>query len=111
MSPADLEHNPFFVLALPITATRMEVERTGQKLLAQLAIGAKSAKTYETPFGRFERDENAVRAALAALRDPEQRVLHELWGEGPPPDAAPGPAPPWRRSLRSIGWRAPDQAE
>ena len=120
MTPADLEHNPFFVLGVPISATRLEVERAGQKLLGLLAIGAESAKRYETPFGTFERDESKVRSALSTLRDPEQRVLHELWCEGPNREAEPSlvhrasHAPPaWRNALRSIGWgaRVPGNSE
>ncbi|HEX6765440.1 MAG TPA: hypothetical protein VF103_08185, partial [Polyangiaceae bacterium] len=72
MKREDLEDNPFLVLAVPPGALRLEVERAGQKLLAQLAVGASAALTYETPFGPKPRDETKVRLALATLRDPEK---------------------------------------
>jgi len=108
MTRAELEANPFFVLALPVTASRAEVERTGQKLLAQLAIQADSAKTYETPFGRSPRNEDKVRAALNALRQPEERLRHELWAGVTLGQATPALDPaPFAAAFVSIGWRGP----
>jgi hypothetical protein len=75
--------NPFFVLAVPIEASRQEVERAGQKLLAELAVGRESAKTYRTPLGPATRTEGGVRSALAELRDPERRLEHEAWASAP----------------------------
>jgi hypothetical protein len=106
MNRASLERNPFFVLELPATATRLEVERAGQKLLGQLAIGSASAQSYATPFGAMPRDESAVRTALAALRDPERRVLHELWAQTLESEPA-SEASAWREAFDSIGWRGP----
>ena len=104
----ELADNPFFVLEIDPSATRMEVERSGQKLLAQLAIGVGAAKSYPTPFGKRERDESAVRAALSALRDPEKRALYELWYvEEAGSEEATVPLRPWPHALRSIGWRGP----
>jgi len=105
MNDDELANNPFLVLELSAAATRIEVERAGQKLLAQLAIGVSAVKRYRTPFGFRERDESKVRIALSALRDPEQRALYELWlsdavGER---QAMPG----WSEAFPSIGWRAP----
>jgi len=107
MSGQKFEQNPFYVLGVPASATRMEVERAGQKLLAQLAIGAASAKRYRSPLGEHERDENSVRSALALLRDPEQRAACELWLE--PDELGPAPAPPapWVSAFASFGWNAP----
>ena len=107
MSPHELAENPFFVLEITPSATRMEVERAGQKLLAQLAIGVASVKSYGTPFGPQARDESQVRSALSLLRDPEKRALYELWycdGAGSEPSA---PLTSWPGALRSIGWRGP----
>jgi hypothetical protein len=106
MKRKSLEENPFLVLGIPTTATRMEVERAGQKLLAQLAVQSASAKTYASPFGPRERDETKVRTALAALRDPEQRALHEIWATLVTGNE---PARPfvWTGALASVGWRAP----
>jgi len=107
MNRAELAENPFFVLEVPTSATRMEVERAGQKLLAQLAIGVVSVQRYETPFGEAERDESLVRSALSALRDPEQRAIFELWAMDSPGEAESHALPAWPRALESIGWRGP----
>jgi hypothetical protein len=113
MNRRKLEDNPFFVLEVSPEATRMDVERAGQKLLAQLAIQVASAKTYRTPLGIAERDEAKVRTALAALRNPEERVLFESWvdparvPEAASAPAAPGDLPPFEAALPSIGWRGP----
>ena len=106
MKRETLEENPFLVLGIEATASRMEIERAGQKLLAQLAIDSASAKTYSTPFGNRSRDEAKVRTALAALRDPEQRVLHELWAQALT-DGETVELPRWREALESVGWRPP----
>jgi hypothetical protein len=101
----ELEQNPFWVLGLDAKATRLEVERAGQKLLAQLGIGAAAAWGYSTPWGPRPRDEAAVRTALAALRDPMTRALAELWIDV---QAATRPAPAaFEGALRSVGWRPP----
>lgn len=89
-----MSENPFFVLGVPTTASRQEVERAAQKLLAQLSMGVKSAATLATPQGPRPRTEDDVRAAAAALRDPEARLIHELLAEPLPPlPAEGGPAP------------------
>lgn len=80
--------NPFFVLELPALASRAEVERAGQKLLDMLAVGIARAAIYRTPLGARARTPELVRSAMAALRDPERRVVHELWYL----DDAPAPA-------------------
>jgi hypothetical protein len=109
MSDANpLLDNPFLVLGILPNATRIEVERAGQKLLAQLAVQVASAKTYATPHGPRARDEDRVRAALAALRDPGLRVMHELWlTESAGPSAEVPSLPAWSEAWRSMGWRTP----
>ncbi|MBM4280318.1 MAG: hypothetical protein FJ137_06015 [Deltaproteobacteria bacterium] len=74
-----LRDNPFFVLALPVTATALEVERQGRKWLAMLELDLPSARTYATPLGRRLRTPDAVRAAMRALNDPAQRPTFEPW--------------------------------
>ena len=74
--------NPFFVLAVAPSAAVADVERQGQRLLAELAAGLEGARRYETPFGAHERTPEAVRAALAELRDPARRLGHEWWARG-----------------------------
>jgi hypothetical protein len=76
--------NPFFVLGIGIEASRIEVERAGQRLLGLLAIGSESARCYHTPFGPAMRDEDSVRQAMAQLRDPGERVVHELLADVAP---------------------------
>lgn len=116
--------NPFHVLGLPKSATRAEVEREGQKLLGMLELGLSSARTYATPVGPGERDATLVRHAMAELRDPDRRLLHELWAwsssvaEASPTTSTP-PAPSsaarpvvrrWPDALRVLGFgrgRAP----
>ncbi|HTR54952.1 MAG TPA: hypothetical protein VMJ10_29905 [Kofleriaceae bacterium] len=90
-----LAENPFFVLGLSPDASRLELEREAQKLLGMLELGFAAAKTYQTPLGPRPRTAELVRAAVAALRDPYQRLLAELWARHAPPprEAAPAPEP------------------
>lgn len=78
-----LRDNAFYVLEVPITASRHDVERQGQKLLGMLELGLSSASRYPTPVGVGERDADKVRGALARLRDPDKRLEEELWGRLP----------------------------
>jgi hypothetical protein len=75
--------NPFLVLAVAPSASAAEIERQGQRLLAELAAGLDGARRYETPFGMRERTPELVRAAIAELRDPARRLGHEWWARGP----------------------------
>jgi hypothetical protein len=93
--------NPFFVLGVEIEASRIEVERAGHRLLGLLAIGSASARRYETPFGSAVRDEDSVRQAMALLRDPGERVVHELLA-----DVAPGALRAEERATPDAGERA-----
>ena len=106
-----LVDNPFFVLGLAADASRIEIEREAQKLLGMLELGFGEAASYATPLGPRPRTAEAVRAAVAALRDPYQRLVAELWARHAPPmrTAAPSPhdEPPAETiSLRqALGWR------
>ncbi|HFE46882.1 MAG TPA: hypothetical protein ENJ18_15550 [Nannocystis exedens] len=80
-APDRFADNPFFVLGVSTEGTRAEIEREGTKLLGMLELGLRSAATYETPLGPRRRTQEAVRAALAELRIPERRLLHELWAK------------------------------
>ena len=105
-----LADNPFFVLGLSPEASRIEVEREAQKLLGMLELGFTDAATYATPLGPRPRTHELVRAAVAALRDPYQRLVAELWARHAPQHrAAPLPppaAPKTREGLRrALGWR------
>jgi hypothetical protein len=102
------QENPFYVLGLPPDASRSDIERTAQKLLAELAIGRDGARTYSTPLGPMERTEERVRMAVAELRDPRKRLSYEIWAEtptsAPPPDDA--STTPWAECMRALGFRS-----
>ena len=74
--------NPFLVLAVAPSASAAEIERQGQRLLAELAAGLDGARRYETPLGMRERTSELVRSAIAELRDPARRLGHEWWARG-----------------------------
>jgi hypothetical protein len=104
--------NPFFVLGLSPDASRIELEREAQKLLGMLELGFSGAQTYATPLGPRARTAEMVRAAVAALRDPYQRLVAELWARHAPPlretmpptnDVDVDEQPPVLR--RDLGWR------
>jgi hypothetical protein len=102
--------NPFFVLGLAPEASRIEVEREAQKLLGMLELGFADAGTYATPLGPRPRTDEMVRAAVAALRDPYQRLVAELWARHAPPPrpeppARPAPPPTHEGLRRTLGWR------
>lgn len=78
--------NPLLVLELGPDASRAEIERAGQKLLAMLELGLRSAALYPTPLGPRARTPESVRAAMAELRDPDRRIVHELWVGAPAAD-------------------------
>jgi hypothetical protein len=65
--------NPYFILELDPDASPLEIERQGKKLLALLEVGAAKGRSYESPFGSFDRDATMVREAVAALRDARRR--------------------------------------
>ena len=104
-----LDDNPFFVLGLAPDVSRIELEREAQKLLGMLELGFAEAHTYQTPVGPMPRTPEAVRAAVAALRDPYKRLVAELWARHAPPPrlGAPAAAPgaPFCGLRRALGWR------
>ena len=87
-----LAENPFFVLGVAPDASRVAIEREAQKLLGMLELGFADAKIYATPAGPRPRTAEAVRAAVAALRDPYQRLVAELWARHAPPPRTTAPA-------------------
>ena len=112
MSAADrFWNNPFFVLALPVTATSAEVERSAQRLLAELSIGRESARSYATPLGPGARTPDLVRTAVAELRDPGRRLAHECWAKVGLSDAPPSTAPVLTPSLARQLFGAPAARE
>jgi hypothetical protein len=109
--------NPFYVLGLRPECSAIEVERSGQKVLGLLALEIASAKSYVTPVGPGVRTAEKVRSAMAELRDPDRRLLHEVWAAlapgaeakaGADADAgarAGSPRPPTTRASAGDGWR------
>jgi hypothetical protein len=91
-SPPHQAIQPFYVLGLAPAATRAELEREAQKLLGMLELGLRSAATYATPLGPQQRTPELIRQAIAELRIPERRLLHELWAALPAPAPQPQPA-------------------
>ena len=106
---AKIAENPFFVLGVSPDASRIEIEREAQKLLGMLELNFADALTYATPLGPRPRTPELVRAAVAALRDPYQRLVAELWARHAPAHAdepASIEEEPKRPSLRpALGWR------
>lgn len=101
-----IAENPFYVLGLTPAVTRTELEREGNKLLSMLQLGLKEAKTYRSPVGEHPRTEEAVRAAMAELRDPKRRLVHELLAALPAGVQVPAVAPP--EAGETVKWpRAP----
>ena len=105
-----VRENPFYVLGVAPDASRGEIEQQGQKLLAMLELGLSGAAAYETPLGPQPRTADDVRRALAELRDPERRVVHELWARLPATRvaAAAAPAKPvegWAEAMVALGWK------
>jgi hypothetical protein len=109
-----ITENPFYVLGLRPAATRQEIEREGQKLLGMLELGLSAALEYPTPLGTEPRTQDKVRRALAELRDPDKRLVHEIWAELEPAivveleedataDLAEG-ASAWSDVLPRVGW-------
>ncbi len=101
--------NPFFVLEVKTDASRIDIERAGQRLLARFEVSPESAARYQTPLGSGVRDADMVRQALAALRDPVQRVTCELWADVAPIDPAvleDDKAFRWIDAERALGWAA-----
>lgn len=101
-----IAENPFYVLGVTPAVTRTELEREGAKLLSMLQLGLKEAKTYRSPLGEHPRTEEAVRAAMAELRDPKRRLVHELLAALPATTEVPSPPPASARE--TVKWpRAP----
>jgi hypothetical protein len=116
MSGERMSANPFHVLGLRPDCGRAEVEREGQKLLAMLELDLAAARTYASPLGSHTRTAELVREAMAELRDPQRRLVHELWAALPSEGAtasepeSTGDAPPerptprWPDALARLGF-------
>lgn len=100
-----LAHNPFYVLELRPDCSRAEVERAGQKLIGMLELELSAARSYRSPIGRHPRSPELVRASMAELRDPNRRLLHELWATLEPSEDGGEEAEPEKQEQRDD---APD---
>lgn len=104
-----LSENPFHVLGVALDCSALEAERAGQKWLGLLEVGVGAAKTYASPVGARPRTPEAVRQAMADLRDPARRLVAELLYVEPGDPAAPAagwPAvDPDPDAFRELGWR------
>ncbi len=99
-----IAENPFYVLGVATTATRTDLEREGNKLLSMLQLELKESKTYRSPVGEHPRTAEAVRAAMAELRDPKRRLVHELLASLPVTVRVPRPT----QAADQVKWeRAP----
>lgn len=102
----NIHHNPFWVLEIKFDASRAEAERAGQRLLALLEIGSESARRFTTPLGIGERTTDTVRLALSELRDPVERIAHELWNILPYENCAMlDESPVWENMEQALGWK------
>jgi hypothetical protein len=75
MSLHHIRTNAFWVLELPPSASRVEVERAAALALDQLELGYRRARTVTTPIESIERTPQLVREAADRLRSAEGRAL------------------------------------
>ncbi len=94
-----LRDNPFFVLELPPTATPMEIERQGKKLLSMLELDLQKSLTFASPYGPQLRTAERIREAVQLLLDPARRLPFEPWASA----SFAGPAPPTTTSEQPLG--------
>jgi len=108
------EKNPYFVLELEVPATRADVERQKNKLVALFEVSPARAARYLTPFGELTRTVDDVRRAAKTLEEARQRLWCGLWAKawrerasGTRSDRAPGSAPvddDAEDLLSALGW-------
>jgi hypothetical protein len=80
-----LGENPFRVLELSPSATPGDVEREGGRLLAMIAAGMDEPRSEGSLGAPPGRTAEMVRWAVAELRDPHKRAVHEFfWLSGTP---------------------------
>jgi hypothetical protein len=70
--------NPFRILGVSPQASARDVEREGEKLLSLVAAGLDEPQSM-VPLGPRTRSAEQVRWAVAELRDPHRRALHEFF--------------------------------
>lgn len=70
-----LRSNAFWILEIPASASRAEMERAAQKILGLVKLQVAHVRWVATPLGRIERTEEVVVDAVRALRDDRQREV------------------------------------
>jgi hypothetical protein len=103
-------HNAFHVLDLPVDASAADVRRQAARLVDRLVNSDPGAGRYDTPVGPRVRDAAMVQRAATQLRDPDERVQHEIWAAVPRRDATPRAvlvegSPGWPGAPAAFGWR------
>lgn len=101
--------NAFHVLGLTPRATWSQVVQAAEALVDALEADDPAARRYHTPLGPRFRTAADVQRAMTRLRDPDERIQHEIWWEAP----ARGTAAPhdtdtneaWPRADAAWGWR------
>jgi len=73
-----LAENPLRILGVSAQASAREIEREGEKLLGLIAAGLDEPQRM-APLGPRARSAEQVRWAMAELRDPHRRALHEFF--------------------------------
>lgn len=75
------EKNPYFILELEAPATRADVERQKNKLVALFDVSPARAARYLSPFGDATRSVDDVRRAAKTLEEARQRLWCGLWAK------------------------------
>lgn len=76
--PLDLAW-PFWVLEINPDDNSQTIERSYKRLENSLKLAVPDAEFYQSPRGRFQRDEFLLREARSLLLDPGKRILAEYW--------------------------------
>lgn len=78
-----ITHNAFHVLGLTPRANWSHVMQAAEALVDALEAGDPEARRYHTPLGPRFRTAADVQRAMTRLRDPDERIQHEIWWETP----------------------------
>lgn len=106
-SVAPIVDNAFLVLGLTPRASWSRVRQCAERLLLALETGQPHARRYQTPLGTRLRTESDVIRAMTRLRDPDERIQHEIWWEAPVRGDAPAESTEdaWPQAPAAWGWK------
>jgi len=99
--------NPFFGARRQHASVARRGRTRRPEVARTVGAGSASARHYDTPFGPATRDADSVRQALATLRDPNERVVHELLANIAPRrrwEAHGSSGSRVERAERALGW-------